>query len=177
MVQAPGRASPRVATPGARAPPSPVQWANVVAYHLLLTLVNLLNLPLPQGTFIPRRSVQLRVLESDVGRLRMLKRELDAEDPAAVRGYLVAPKALLFELEVALHQWPDLPRNEAFFEDLRRLSLLVGQLQDLGDAEGVRDLAYKLSVMLPFYEYEDAMRERNATAERWFEGREPKSEG
>lgn len=152
-------------------PPSAVQWANVVAYHLLLTLVNLLNLPLPQGTFIPRRSMQLRVLEKDVERLRMLKRELDADDPAAVRGYLVAPKAALFELEVALHQWPDLPRNAAFFADLERLSVLISGMQDLADAEGVRDLAYKLSVMLPFYEIEPAMLERNATAEEWYRKR------
>lgn len=149
-----------------------MQWANIVAYHLLLSLTNLLNLPLPQGTFIPRRSIQLRVLDRDVERLRMLKRELDADDPAAVRGYLVAAKAVLFELEVALHQWPELARNEAFFADLERLSVLVSQLGDLADAEGVRDLAYKLSIMLPFYEDEAAMQERNRTAERWFVARE-----
>jgi hypothetical protein len=155
-------------------PPDRVQFANLVAYHLLLSLVNLLNLPLPQGTFIPRRSFQLTVLDKDVARLRMLKRELDQEDPAAVRGYLVAAKALLFELEVALHQWPGVQRNPAFAADLERLSVLLSGAQDLGDAEGVRDLAYKLSVMLPFYEYEDAMRERNATADRWFREREAK---
>ena len=166
-LQAGGPRPRRVATP-----PSRVQFANVVAYHLLLSLVNLLNLPLPQGTFIPRRSAQLTVLDRDVARLRMLKRELDQDDPAAVRGYLVAAKALLFELEVALHQWPDLRRNAPFFEDLERLSTLLSGAQDLGDAEGVRDLAYKLSVMLPFYEYEDAMDERNATALRWFRERE-----
>ena len=48
------------------APPGRVPWANVVAYHLLLSLVNLLNVPLPQGTFIPRRSLQLTVLDKDV---------------------------------------------------------------------------------------------------------------
>ena len=154
------------------APPSRVQFANIVAYHLLISLVNLLNLPLPQGTFIPRRSLRLTVLDRDVARLRMLKRELDQDDPAAVRGYLVAAKALLFELEMALHQWPDLARNEPFFEDLDRLGTLLSSARDLGDAEGVRDLAYKLSVMLPFYEVEDAMRERNATAQRWFHDRE-----
>ena len=154
------------------APPNRVQFANLVAYHLLISLVNLLNLPLPQGTFIPRRSLRLTVLDKDVERLRMLKRELDHADPSAVRGYLVAAKALLFELEVALHQWPDLARNPAFAADLERLSVLLPGAQDLGDAEGVRDLAYKLSVMLPFYEYEDAMKERNATAERWFRERE-----
>lgn len=153
-------------------PPSAVQWANVVAYHLLLSLVNLLDLPLPQGTFIPRRSVQLRILDRDVERLRMLKRELDAGDAAAVRGYLVAAKAVFFELEVALHQWPDLPRNPSFFADAERLSTLVSTLQDLDDAAGVRDLAYKMSVMLPFYEIEDAMRERNETAEKWFRAQE-----
>lgn len=153
-------------------PPSNVQWANVIAYHLLLTLVNLLNLPLPQGTFIPRRSIQLTVLDRDVERLRMLKRELDPENADEVRGFLVAPKALLFELQMALHQWRDLKRNGAFFDDFERLATLVSQLQDLSDAEGVRDLAYKLSVMLPFYEDEPAMRERNAVAERWFRKRE-----
>ena len=154
------------------APPRPAQFANLVAYHVLISLVNLLNLPLPHGTFIPRRSWQLTVLDKDVERLRMLKRELDVADPAAVAGYLVGAKALLFELEVALHQWPNLPRNEAFFADLERLSLLLAQIRDLDDAEGMRDLAYKLSVMLPFYEMEDGMRERNATAEKWFRSRE-----
>lgn len=156
-------------------PPNRVQWANIVAYHLLISLVNLLNLPLPQGTFIPRRSLQLRVLERDVERLRMLKRELDPADDAEVRGYLLGPKALLFEVEVLLHQWPDLQRNPAFFADFDRLNLLVPQMQDLSDAEGVRDLAYKLSVMLPFYEDEDAMAERNATAEKWFRDREARA--
>lgn len=153
-------------------PPSRVQFANIVAYHVLLSLVNLLNLPLPQGTFIPRRSAQLRVLDKDVERLRMLKRELDRDDPAAVRGYLVGAKAVLFELEFLLHQWPDLPRNEAFFADLVRLTNILSGAVDLDDAEGVRDLAYKLSVMLPYYEYEDAMRERNVTAEKWYRDRE-----
>jgi hypothetical protein len=152
-------------------PPQAVQWANIVAYHLLLSLVNLLNLPLPDGTFIPRRSPQLRVLDKDVARLRMLKNELDPQDEAEVRGYLVAPKALLFELEVALHQWPDLRRNDAFFADFERLATLLSTMRDLDDARGVRDLAYKLSVMLPFYEDEDAMRERNATAQKWYEKR------
>jgi len=153
-------------------PPRPAQFANLVAYHVLISLVNLLNLPLPHGTFIPRRSWQLTVLDKDVERLRMLKRELDVDDPAAVAGYLVGTKALLFELEVALHQWPDLPRNEAFFADLDRLAVLLSGTRDLGDAEGVRDLAYKLSIMLPYYEVEESMRERNATAEKWFRSRE-----
>ena len=153
------------------APPSRVQLANVVAYHLLITLVNLLNLPLPKGTFIPRRSMQLRVLDKDVERLRMLKRELDATSPDAVRGYLVASKATLFELEVLMHQWPDLSPNAQFAADLERLQNLMGPAQDLADAEAARDLAYKLSVMLPFYEDEDAMRERNATADAWFRKR------
>lgn len=156
----------RVASP-ARA----VQWANIVAYHLLITLVNLLNLPLKDGTFIPRRAMQLRVLDADVERLRMLKAELDATSAEQVSGFLVAPKTLLFELEVALHQWPELPRNEPFFEDLQRLGTLLSSLRDLEDARGVRDLAYKLSVMLPFYEDEAAMRERNETAERWYDKR------
>ena len=152
----------------APAAPQRTQWANIVAYHLLISLVNLLNLPLPEGTFIPRRSPQLLVLDKDVARLRMLKNELDATSEGEVRGYLVAPKALCFELEVALHQWPELQRNAAFFEDFERLGTLLSTTRDLDDARGVRDLAYKLSVMLPFYEDEAAMNERNATAARWY---------
>jgi len=152
-------------------PPNRVQFANVNAYHLLISLVNLLNLPLPHGTFIPRRAWQLTVLDKDVERLRMLKRELDVTSPDAVAGYLVGAKAVLFELEVALHQWPDLPRNEPFFADLERLSLLMAQTRDLHDAEGVRDLAYKLSIMLPFFEVASNMEERNATAQKWFASR------
>jgi len=149
-------------------PPNRTQFANIVAYHLLISLVNLLNLPLPKGTFIPRRGWQLHVMGADVERLRMLKKELDADDPAAVRGFLVGAKATLFELEVFLHQWPDLQRNPRFDADLARLSTLVAQASALDDAEAARDLAYKLSVMLPFYEDEDAMKERNATADAWY---------
>lgn len=154
-------------------PPNRVMFANMVAYQLLVSLTNLLNLPLPHGTFIPRRGWQLTVLDKDVERLRMLKRELDADNPDAVAGYLVGAKALLFELEVALHQWHDLKRNEAFFADLERLSTLLHHTRDLADAEGVRDLAYKLSIMLPYYELDEGVRERNATADKWFRGREP----
>ena len=152
-------------------PPNRTQFANIVAYHVLLSLVNLLNLPLPHGTFVPRRSMQLTVLDKDVERLRMLKRELDVDDPSAVRGFLVGAKALLFELDVALHQWPDLRRNAQFEADLARLSNLVGQAAALDDAEAARDLAYKLSVMLPFFEDEDAMKERNRVADEWYRGR------
>lgn len=151
------------------APPSRVQFANIVAYHLLISLVNLLNLPLPKGTFIPRRSWQLHVMSADVERLRMLKRELDTSDPAAVRGFLVGAKATLFELEVFLHQWPDMQRNPKFDADLARLSNLIAQANALDDAEVARDVAYKLSVMLPFYEDEEAMLERNRTAQAWFD--------
>lgn len=153
-------------------PPTSVQRANIVAYHLLLSLVNLLNLPLKDGTFIPRPSPQLHVLDKDVTRLRMLKAELDTTNADEVRGFLLASKTLLFELEVAIHQWPDLPRNAAFFGDLERLATLLTQARDLDDAAGVRDLTYKLSIMLPFFELEDAMRERNATAQKWFSARE-----
>jgi hypothetical protein len=153
------------------APPSRVQFANIVSYHLLITLVNLLNLPLEDGTFIPRRGWQLRVMSADIERLRMLKQEFDVSNEDAVRGYLVAAKATLFELEVALHQWPELQRNAEFAADLARLQNILGPAHDLVAAEGARDLAYKLSVMLPFYEDEDAMRERNATAAAWFDGR------
>jgi len=154
--------------------PNGTQFANIVAYHVLLSLTNLLNLPLPQGTFIPRRSMQLHVLDKDVERLRMLKRELDVADPGAVAGFLVGAKALLFELEMSTHQWPDLARNPEFFADLDRLSNLLGAARDLDDAAGIRDLAYKLSIMLPFYEDEEAMRERNATAARWYKSQEAK---
>ena len=150
-----------------------VQWANITAYHLLVTLVNLLNLPLPKGTFIPRRSMRLRVLDRDVERLRMLKRELDADNPDEVRGYLVAAKALVMEVTWLLHQWPDLPVNPQFTQDMERLSTLTAQMRDLDDAAGVRDLAYKLAVMLPFYENEQWMLERNEVAEKWFRDREP----
>lgn len=166
MVQARRTVWSRVATS-----PQPTQWANIVSYHLLLSFVNLLNLPLKDGTFIPRRSLQLRVLEKDIERLRMLKRELDPTSPEEVRGFLVAPKALFFELEVALHQWPELTRNAEFFTDFESLGNLVGQMHDLDDARGARDLAYKLSVMLPFFEDADAMAERNATASKWYEKR------
>ncbi|MFA5860270.1 MAG: hypothetical protein WDA16_01110 [Candidatus Thermoplasmatota archaeon] len=149
-------------------PASPSQFANIVAYHLLISLVNLLNLPLPKGTFIPRRGWQLHVMNADVERLRMLKRELDTSDPGAVRGFLVGAKATLFELEVCLHQWPDLQRNPKFEADFARLSNLVAQANALDDAEEARDLAYKLSVMLPFYEDEAAMLARNKTADEWF---------
>lgn len=158
-----------MAAPGG--PPSRVQFANMVAYHILVSLVNVLNLPLEKGTFIPRRSAQLTVLDRDVERLRMLKRELDVDDPAAVRGYLVGAKVLLFELEWSLHQWADLRPNPEFGPDLARLSTLVAQASALDDAEGARDLAYKLSVMLPFFEDEDAMRGRNDVARRWFASR------
>jgi hypothetical protein len=150
-------------------PPRPVMFANIVAYHVLISLTNVLNLPLPHGTFIPRRAAQLTVLDRDVERLRMLKRELDINNVDAVTGYLVGAKALLFELEMALHQWPDLARNEPFFADLERLATLMHHTRDVGDLEGVRDLAYKLSVMLPFYEDRSAMEERNVTAQRWYE--------
>jgi predicted RNase H-like HicB family nuclease len=161
---------PRVAAPPSEpfSRASRVQFTNLVAYQLLLSLVNLLNLPLPQGTFVPRRSMRLTVLERDVERLRMLKRELDFENPDAVRGFLVGAKALVFELDFLFHQDRDLPRNEAFFADFERLSTLISQGDTLADAEETRDLAYKLSVMLPYYEEEAFMRERNVQAERWF---------
>lgn len=154
------------------ASPQAVQWANATAYQLLLTLANLLNLPLPQGTFFPRRSLQLRMLDADVERLRMLKRDLDTTNPDEVRGYLVAARAIVLELTWSIHQWPDLRPNEEFMADMERLTTLTAQMRDIGDAEGARDLAYKLSIMLPFYEDEERMRERNETARRWFASRE-----
>lgn len=151
-----------------QAPWSRAQFANFVAYHTLLSLANLLNLPLPKGTFFPRRSLRLTVLDRDVARLRMLKDELDATDPAAVKGYLLGVKALHFELQFSLHQEPDLARNAAFFADFERFSTLVSQAESTRDAEDLRNLAYKLSIMLPFYEDEERMRERNAVAEKWW---------
>jgi hypothetical protein len=55
--------------------------------------------------------------------------------------------------------------------DLERLSLLMAQTRDLHDAEGVRDLAYKLSVMLPYYEVAANMEEGNATAAKCYGAR------
>ncbi|HEX2022455.1 MAG TPA: hypothetical protein VHH36_07060 [Candidatus Thermoplasmatota archaeon] len=158
-----------------RAPPagpSRVQFANFAAYRTLLSIVNLLNLPLADGTFFPPRGAQLTVMNHDVERLRMLKRELDPDDPAAVRGFLVAPKALLLELQFLLHQFPGLPENRAFFDDLARLHAAMAGVETAADAAEVRDLAYKLSVMLPFYQMEDAMRDRNSLADRWYAARE-----
>lgn len=152
--------------------PNRVQFANFAAYRALMSLVNLLNLPLPQGTFFPPRGPQLTILDRDVERLRMLKRALDSDDPAAVRGYLVAPKALFFEVEVLLHQFPDLPRNPEFSADLERLGAALAGVDSLADAAEVRDLAYKLSIMLPYYEIEEAMRERNRVAHAWLSGRD-----
>ncbi len=155
------------------APPPPAfnrgQFTNLVAYQLLLTLVNLLNLPLPQGTFVPRRSLTLTVLERDIERLRMLKRELDPNNPDAVRGYLVGAKALVFELDFLFHQDHDLARNPEFFADFERLSTLISGGDTLADAAETRDLAYKLTVMLPYYEDEARMRERNEQARKWFD--------
>lgn len=162
----------RVSAPSApQAPPGPwsrAQFANFVAYHTLISLANLLNLPLPKGTFFPRRSFRLTVLDRDVARLRMLKDELDTKEPAAVRGYLLGVKALHFELQFSLHQEPDLSRNAQFFDDFERFSTMVSQAETTRDAEDLRNLAYKLSIMLPFFEDEALMRERNATAEKWW---------
>ncbi len=148
------------------------QFTNFVAYHMLLSLVNLLNLPLPHGTFVPRRSMTLTVLDRDVERLRMLKRELDPTDESAVRGYLVGAKVLLFELDFLFHQDTGTTKNAAFFEDFERLSTLISNGETLNDAGETRDLAYKLSVMLPYYEDEQRMQERNEQAQRWFARRE-----
>lgn len=153
-------------------PFSRVQFTNLVAYHILLSLVNLLNLPLARGTFVPRRSMTLTVLERDVERLRMLKRELDLDNPDAVRGYLVGAKTLAFELSFLFHQDNALARNEAFFADFERLTTLLSQAETIEDAAHTRDLAYKLSVMLPYYEDADRMEERNGQAAQWFAGRE-----
>lgn len=149
-----------------------VQFTNIVAYHILLSLVNLLNLPLAKGTFVPRRSMSLTVLERDVERLRMLKKELDLESPEAVRGYLVGAKTLAFELAFLFHQDTSLPRNEAFFEDFERLSTLLSHAETVDDAAHMRELAYKLSVMLPYYEDAERMEARNAQADAWFAGKE-----
>jgi hypothetical protein len=149
---------------------SRTQFVNLLAYHTLVSLVNLLNLPLPHGSFFPRRADDLTLLDRDVARLRMLKAELDAGDPAAVRGFLIGAKALLFELEFLLHQERGLQRNEAFFADLERLGNLLAQADTLADAAHLRNLAYKLVIRLPFYDDRARADERNATAERWFAG-------
>lgn len=151
------------------------QFANLVAHHSLISVVNLLNLPLPQGSFFPRRADDLTLLQRDVERLRMLKQQLDAKDPAAVRGYLVGVQALLFETEFLLHQERALRPNPAFWADFERLTTLLAQADSLADAAHLRDLAYKLSIMLPFADDEARMAERNATAERWFREREQRA--
>jgi hypothetical protein len=160
------------------APPSPpwapnrTQVANLLAYHSLVTLVNLLNLPLPRGSFFPRRGDDVTVLDGDVARLRMLKAELDASDPAAARGFLVAVRGLLFEVGFLLHQERALRRNPAFWEDFDRFGTLLEQAGNLRDLEELRDLAYKLVIELPFYEDEARLAERNGTAARWYAGRD-----
>ncbi len=144
------------------------QIANVVAYHALVSLVNLLNLPLPRGTFVSHRGWRVTVLERDVRRLRMLKDEIALADPASARGYLQAVRALHFETSFLLHQEPDLRRNAVFFEDFDRLGTLLAHASAVTDAEDVRRLAFKLTIMLPFFEDDEAMRERNARADAWY---------
>jgi hypothetical protein len=144
------------------------QFVNLVIHHSLVSLVNLLNLPLPEGSFFPRRGDDLTLLGRDVRRLAMLKAELDRTDAGAVRGFLLSVRALLFEVEFMLHQERALPRNEAFFADFERLSNLLAQADSLEDVAQVRNLAYKLVIRLPYYDDAARMAERNATAERWF---------
>lgn len=154
---------------------SRAQFANLVAHHSLVSLVNLLNIPLPGGSFFPRRADDVTVLGRDLERLRMLKGELDADDPAAVRGFLLGVKALLFEVEFLLHQERDLRRNEVFFADLERLKTMLAQVTTLDDLGQLRNLAYKLVIMLPFFDDEARLAERNATAARWFAQAEAKA--
>lgn len=154
---------------------SRVQVANWAVHHTLMSLVNLLNLPLPQGGFFPRRASELTLLDADVARLRMLKQGLGAEGDDVIRGYLLGVQALAFEVGFMLHQDPNLPRNPQFFADFERFSNLASQASTRRDAEEMRNLAYKLSIMLPFFEDEPRMAERNATAERWFREAEAKA--
>jgi hypothetical protein len=150
------------------APFNRTQAANFVAYHALVTLVNLLNLPLPESGFFPHRSVDFTVLGADVRRFEMLKRELAAARPDALRGYLMAVKAMAFEVRFLLNQDPGLLRNEAFFADFERLTTLAAQAEGAEDAAQMRNLAYKLVIMLPYYEDPARLTGRNATAEAWF---------
>lgn len=144
-----------------------VQMMNFTVYHLLISLANLLNLPLPDGTYVPRRGARLTVYQKDIALLKMLKGSLDADDPVAVRAYLVAVKHLVFEARFLLEQEPTLSKNVEFFEGFERLETLVHAAQDTSDFREVAALAYRLSILLPFYEDEDALADRRRQAEAW----------
>jgi len=132
--------------------PSRVQMMNFTVYQLLISLVNLLNLPLPDGTYVPRRSARLTVFEKHVRHLRLLKDALATDDPAALRAYLLPIKSLAFEVEFLLEQEPDLARNPDFFDGFRRLQTLLHNAEETADFAECADLAYRLSILLPFYE-------------------------
>lgn len=135
---------------------------NFTVYHLLISLVNLLRLPLEKGTYVPRRSQRLTVFTRDLDELKLLKTALDRENPEAIRAYLLAVKGILFEIGFLLEQDPDLQKNPDFFEALPRLETLLhnaGAVEDFGE---IADVAYRLSILLPFYVWEETLDERRA---------------
>ena len=137
---------------------------NVLIYHHLITVVNLLNLPREQGTFVPRRSTRLTVYTRHLDHLKLMKNEFRDLPETGFRGYLMAVKEVVFEIGFLLEQDQDLQRNPDFFRDFTRLETLVhnlGGVEDLGEAA---DLAYKLSVLLPFYEDPATLEMRRAQA-------------
>lgn len=137
---------------------------NVLIYHLLISVVNLLNLPREKGTFVPRRSTKLTIYTKHLDHVKVLKSEFKGMGEDALRGYLAAVKEQLFEIGFLCEQEDDLQRNPDFFEDFRRLQNLVhnlGSVEDFGEAA---DLAYKLSVLLPYYEDPATLEMRRAQA-------------
>ena len=163
-------------------PPDPdrpyrTQWMNVLVYHLLITLVNLLNLPLEKGTYVPRRSNRLTVYSKHLAHLKLLKSELDARDPAAVRAYLIPLKDLAFEVRFLLEQEPNLQPNPDFLPDFERFETLLYNAQGVEDFPELADLAYRLSILLPFYEDPAALEERREQVARWAAMRERRSRG
>lgn len=140
------------------------RWMNVLVYHLLISIVNVLNLPLEKGTFVPRRAFRLTVMKNQVDHFRLLKRELDPTDPGSVRAFLLPVKALFFEIRFLLEQDPTLRPNPDFLPDLERLETLLYNVQDVSDFGDVADLAYRLSILLPYYEDPSALEMRRAQA-------------
>lgn len=143
------------------------QWMNVLVYHLLITLVNLLNLPLEHGTYVPRRSTRLTLLTKRIDHLKLLKSGLDPDDPAAVRAYLVPLKHLLFEIRFLLEQEPDLRPNPDFAPELERVETLLYNAEGIDDFPEVARLSYRLSILLPYYEDPDALAARRAQADEY----------
>ncbi|HWG91736.1 MAG TPA: hypothetical protein VNZ52_12880 [Candidatus Thermoplasmatota archaeon] len=146
------------------APFSRTSWMNVLIYHLLISVVNLLHLPREKGTFVPRRSARLTVYTKHLDHLRLLKSKFEGATEAELQAYLIAVKEMLFEIQFLLEQEDGLKRNPDFAEDFRRLMNLVHNLGSVEDFKEAADLAYKLSVLLPFYEDDATLEMRRAQA-------------